>query len=58
MAIRRVIGSVLSTISEGRGGIKAIASIESQERERKRGDREGKKSKKGNRLCYLAIAYM
>jgi hypothetical protein len=52
MAIRRVSGRVLEETSKGRDKIKAIAGIErSQERERRRGAREGKKTKKGNRLC-------
>jgi hypothetical protein len=54
-----VIGRVLEETNKGRERTKAIANIaRSQERERRRGDKEGKKSKKGNRMYYLAIAYM
>lgn len=50
----------MGEISEGKGKIKTIARIEHRERKRERRwkAREGKKFKKGNRLCYMAIAYL
>jgi hypothetical protein len=54
-----VTGSVLSTISEGRDRRKAIVRVGSCERKiERKGDKEGKKAKKGNSLGYLVIAYM